>query len=300
MKYRAWVTSFIVLLLLAQAITPAQTAPLASYFPELTGWRQAQSPAFFYPETLYEHINGAAENFLSFDFQELAVLTYVNENKQTLNAEIYFHGTPENAFGIYSSEKPLAGSYLSIGSQGYIEDGVLNFFSDAYYIKLNSFDLGLEGKAIMSTLAEQIARAIGGRNALPSVLSAFPQNGKVEHSERYIRTNFMGHEFLHSAFMADYLVDGQRFQLFAIDAGSQPQALAMLEHYAALEKAGPGPENQAAKWKGNGLRPGALTINDPYAGMIQLFWQGKYICGSSNPKAADHIAALARNLSAQP
>ena len=38
--------------------------------------------------------------------------------KQSLTAEIYFHGTPENAFAIYASEKPLAGDYLTLGSEG--------------------------------------------------------------------------------------------------------------------------------------------------------------------------------------
>jgi len=289
MKHGAMAISAIVFMLLVQTTTASQVLPLVSFFPELEGWRKTGHPKLFQPETLYEHINGAAENFLSFDFRQLAVLTYINDQKQSLSAEIYFQATPENAFGIYSSEKPLKGSYFSIGSQGYAEEGVLNFISDAYYIKLNSFDLGPEGKAVMISLAEKITQVIGGQNALPKILTAFPDNGKLAHSERFIRTNFLGHEFLHAAYLADYLIDGQRFQLFIIQTGSEVQARAMLEKYAALDK--------EKTWAS--IQPGAWVIQDPYNGVMQLYWQGKFICGSSSQKAAGHIATLARNLAAQ-
>jgi hypothetical protein len=261
------------------AVQPASafgSSPLAALFPELHGWNKAGQVELFQPETLYEHINGAAENFLSFDFRQLAVLTYANDERQSVSAEIYLHGTAEDAFGIYSSEKPLAGNYLAIGGQGYAEEGLLNFVSDAYYVKLNGFDLGMQGQSVLTSLAEKIARAIGGRNALPEILSAFPAKGKIEHSERYIRANFLGHEFLCCAYTADYLADGQRFQLFIIQAGSQAKARAMLEKYASLDKT----KTETA------FRPGTLLINDPYLGPMTLDWRGAYIWGSNSQTAA--------------
>ena len=121
---------------------------------------------------------------------------YADRQKRALSAEIYFHSTPENAFGIYGSERPLAGDYLAIGGQGYYEEGVLNFFSGAYYVKLNGFDLGADGRAVLQVLAERIAAAIGGSSSLPVILAAFPIQGKVAHSERYIANNFLGNLFL--------------------------------------------------------------------------------------------------------
>jgi len=69
---------------------------------------------------------------------------------------------------------------------------------------------------------------------------------------------------------------GQDFQLFVIDAGSEAQARAVLEKYAALDKARPGQE----------FRPGSLTINDPYNGPQRLIWQGKFLCGSNSQAEA--------------
>ncbi|MCG2812839.1 MAG: hypothetical protein L6428_15510 [Candidatus Aminicenantes bacterium] len=254
----------------------APSRPLPSLFPELPGWQKQGKAETFLPETLYEHINGAAENFLGYDFEQLAVQNYENGQKQTMIAEIYFHGRLENAFGIYSSEKPLAGDYFPIGSQGYAEEGVLNFFCDAYYVKLNSFDLGRQGKAVLTALAENIAAAIGGKNVLPEMLAAFPAPGKIPHGERYILHNFLGHDFLHSAFTADYEQQGAKFQLFIIRAGSEENAAALLQKYAALDKKNPAPV----------VKPGLLTINDPYNGPIRLSWRGELIWGMVGPQAA--------------
>jgi hypothetical protein len=246
--------------------------PQTSLFPELAGWQKLGEAETFLPETLYKHINGAAENFLGYDFRELAVQNYGNEKKQTLSAEIYFHGSPENAFGIYGSEKPLAGDYFAVGSQGYAEEGVLNFFCDAYYVKLNSFDLGRQSKLVLTAMAEKIAAAIGGKNTLPEILAAFPAPGKIAHSERYILHNFLGHDFLHSAFTADYELQGRKYQLFIMQAGKEDEARTMLQKYAALDKKNPAPL----------IIPGPLTINDPYNGPVRLFWRGAYIWGSQN------------------
>jgi hypothetical protein len=288
MKHRALVVAALVLALARQALPAVSPRPLDSLFPGLPGWRQGEKVELFQPETLYEHIDGAADNFLNYGFEQLAVQTYNNEQKQSLSAEIYFHGTPENAFGIYSSEKPLAGTYLNIGAQGYAEEGVLNFVSDAYYVKLNGFGLGRDDRAVLSALAEKITLAIAGSNALPGILAAFPTAGKIANSERFLLNNFLGHEFLRSAYVADYRVDGHDFQLFIISAESETAARAMLEKYAALIKGKPAPD----------IQPGQLAIDDPYNGPIRMIWQGRFICGSggTTPAAAERTAAAAKNL----
>jgi hypothetical protein len=293
MRYGTLAIIGIVFLLSLSAGAAESPRPLVSFFPELDGWRKVEKAELFQPETLYERIDGAAENFLGYGFQQLAVQSYGNDQKQFMSAEIYFHGTLENAFGIYSSEKPLTGSYLPIGGQGYAEDGVLNFFSDAYYVKLNSFGLGPEGNIVLAALAEKIARAIGGENTLPKILAAFPRPGKHVDSERFILTNFLGHGFLRSAYVADYRCDKQNFQLFIISAGSESDARAIIERYAALDKDKPGTDTF--------VQSRALVINDPYNGPVRLIWQGKFICGSNSlaPAAAGHIAALALSLAKQ-
>ena len=42
-------------------------------FPEIPGWKQSGEIQTFTPKTLYEYINGAADLYLSYDFEELKV-----------------------------------------------------------------------------------------------------------------------------------------------------------------------------------------------------------------------------------
>jgi hypothetical protein len=247
----------------------AQPVSPALLFPELPGWQKQGAAETFLPETLYRHIDGAAENFLAYGFRQLAVQGYANSLKQSVSAEIYFHGAPENAFGIYSSEKPLAGDYLPVGSQGYSEEGVLNFISGACYVKLNGFDLGASGRVVLASLAEKIVSAIGGANSLPPMLAALPGPGRIPNSERYILSNFLGYEFLHSAYAADYELQGRKFQAFIMQAASADEARSMLQKYAALDK-----ENSAPM-----IRSGALAVRDPNNGLVQLSWRGAFVWG---------------------
>ncbi|HEX7501833.1 MAG TPA: DUF6599 family protein [Acidobacteriota bacterium] len=276
---------------LAVALPVAASAPaanLAALFPELDGWTRDGVVEAFQPENLYEHIDGAAENFLAYGFQRLAVQNYADKQRRALSAEIYYHGSPENAFGIYGSEKPLAGDYLQIGAQGYYEEGVLNFISDAYYVKLNGFDLGAGGREILLGLARRIAAAIGGANLLPETLNAFPAPGRIANSERFIAPHFLGLDFLGAAFSADYERRGEKFKLFIMNVAGEEQARAMLRRYAALDKSAAAAD----------VRPGIMTIQDPYNGSVRLEWRGSRIWGAIGGAAAadETLAAVARNL----
>jgi hypothetical protein len=286
--YVLFIGSFMVLVFFGAAALSGQAHDLAQLFPDIAGWEKKGAVEIFSPENLYEYIDGAAENFLNYDFKQLAVQNYAKAQGQALSAEIYFHGTAENAFGIYSSEKPTAGNYFDLGSQGYAETGILNFICSAYYVKISGFKLGLEGQNIMTNLGRALAGKIDAKAALPKILQAFPGAGKKANSERFILNNFLGHDFLHSAYTADYRVGGQNFQLFMINAGNETKARAMLEKYAALDKEKPGQK----------IQPGIMNINDPYNGPLHILWQGKFICGSGSqtPAAAEFIAELARNL----
>ena len=269
---------------LATATTPLPD--LAVLFPTLEGWSRDGATELFQPDNLYEHINGAAENFLACGFELLAVQNYVNPERQAVTAEIYFHGSPENAFAIYGSEKPLAGDYLALGSEGYAEEGVLNFISGAYYVKLNGFDLGAKGAEVLRSLAERIAASINGGSTLPAALAAFPAANKVARSERYFTGNFLGHEFLSAAFSADYETKGKRCKLFIIKTASAADTRALLRRWLALDKGRVAADVDAPAT--------SLVINDPYNGPVSVAWHEQHIWGGVGQ--GEEMEALIREL----
>jgi hypothetical protein len=94
-------------------------------FPEITGWKQSGEIQTFIPKTLYEYINGAADLYLTYDFQELKVAEYQNEKKASVTIDVYRHITPIHAFGIYSQERLPNANFINVGAQGYVEEEIL-------------------------------------------------------------------------------------------------------------------------------------------------------------------------------
>lgn len=186
-------------------------------FPKIEGWQQKGDVASYSPDTLYEYINGAADVFLSYDFVQCLTATLENSEKHSITIDIYRHADDKNGFGIYSQEKPSSGPFLQIGTQGYYEKGVLNFYKGSHYVKISGFDVGDNEYDLFKSIGEKIAARIPGQGFLPAVLTCFPASGKKENTERFISQNFLGHRFLGSAYIADYKLGDRDVQLFIIE-----------------------------------------------------------------------------------
>lgn len=240
-------------------------------FPEITRWKQSEEIQTFSPKTLFEYINGAADLYLSYEFQELKVAEYLDEKKASVIVEVYRHKTPTHAFGIYSQERLSNANFLDIGAQGYSEKDILNFVAGDYYVKMNSFKTGPEDQEILLNFAKKVAENLGEKGTLPSILSSFPEEGKKKDSEKFINKNFLGYAFLHSAFTADYELSGKKFKLFVIEGADRGECKDMIQKY--LQQTGSPEKN---------ITEGRYTIADPYHGEIDLHWKGKNIWGILN------------------
>jgi hypothetical protein len=240
-------------------------------FPEVVGWRQSGQVQTFSPETLFEYINGGADLYLTYDFQELKVAEYTTEKKASVTIEVYHHKTPTLAFGIYSQERLPDARFLDIGAQGYIEPNVLNFLTGSHYVKISSFKTGADDREILMTFAQKVSEALGPNESLPSILSSFPEEGKKKNSEKFIAIKFLGYAFLHSAFIADYEVPGAKVKLFVIEAADGAECKNMIQKY--MERAGKTEKN---------VIEGRYLIPDPHHGEVDLYWKGRNIWGIVN------------------
>jgi len=97
MRYKIC-TLFLSLLLSLPALTQEFTLPA------LEGFKKVTSYPVFVPENLWDFINGAADNYLSYAFQDLHVAEY-KKGKNVIKLEVYRHRDKVNTFGIYFSER---------------------------------------------------------------------------------------------------------------------------------------------------------------------------------------------------
>ena len=237
-------------------------------FPEMKGWKQSGEIQTFLPRTLYEYIDGAADLYLAYDFQELKTAEFLNEKKASVIIDIYRHKTSTDAFGIYSAERPSDANFVDIGAQGYIEKDILNFLTGNYYVKMNSFKIGPEDQEGLITFARRVVESLGEKGSLPGILSSFPEEGKKKDSEKFIAKKFLGYPFLYSAFTADYELSGKKFKLFVIEGADRNECKDMIQKY--LQQVGR-PEKD--------LKEDRYTIADPHHGEIEVYWKGRHIWG---------------------
>ena len=274
----------IIILLIALVcaqLTVAQTpAEIKAKLPQIAGWTiDDETVEVFNPNNLYDRINGAAPGFILLGFNELTALEYVKDvNGDDLppyiSIQVYRHATHEDAFGIYASERPSESNFLTIGAEGYQEGSMLNFFVDNLYVKIESPLTDDDVVKTVRQIAQEFGSNINPQPVFPAQLQMFPAENKIEHSELYISTGFLGHEFLSNAFTVNYELSGKKYQLFIIDAGSVEQANATLTRYLQFTR------------QDLSLSEGRLTINDRYNGDLECLWKGQYILGIVNDNNA--------------
>jgi hypothetical protein len=253
--------------------------------PRIDGWKLESQPAKYTPETLFDYIDGGAEAFLQFDFQELVAATYVNAKKVEVTADLYRHATPTRAFGIYSQERRPGASKMPGALEGVASEGHLEFVAGAYYVKLALPSGG--DSAVLSMFAEKIAAKLPGARGLPPVLACFPEKGRKPRSERLTARDFLGRAFLHDAAAVPYQVDGARFRLFAVEGKDAADVRNMVEAWRALGKlprAEVGPR-------------GSLVVKDPHNGEVTIAWGDRWLWGAvDGPAPQALLDELGRNL----
>jgi hypothetical protein len=236
-------------------------------FPPISGWTIVPDTVVYTPANLYDLIDGAADLFLSYGFVDLHLAEYTGGDSISVRAEVYRHSSATNAFGIYSQERNTDYAFIEMGTEGYIEDGVLNFLAGVHYVKLSTTARGEAGRRSMRSVAKSLESVLAPDRSWPGALGVFPKKGKIAHSELYTAENFLGYRFLRGAFTAAY-AGKEPFTLFVITAETEAEARQMLSEYARAVNAPPGTSGDALR-----------GFVDPHSGTIAMKQHGPYLFG---------------------
>jgi hypothetical protein len=250
-------------LLIAQ--TPEQ---LKSWLVDVPGWTLSGETEVFDPDNLFDRINGAAPLFIENNFVEMTSLEY-KKGDDYITIQVYRHATPEDAFGMYASERSDELAHFDIGGEAQGDAKDLFFFAGRIYVKMwsNSSD---DVKKILHTIGKELSDKIDAKASYPAVTKAFPEKGKRAWSESYITKGYIGHEFLKSVYSAKYEYEGQSFQLFVVDGKTKDDIRKVLDSYAGFT-------GQPAV-----ADEGDIVIADRYNGDIPVVWKGQYLVGAYN------------------
>jgi hypothetical protein len=192
---------------------------------ELPGWSLVTEPEHYEADNLWEYINGQADFFIDYGFVRVDAAEYRNDQESSsVVLEVYRMGRPQEAFGIFAAERTRDDRPLEIGAEAYLGANVLGFWQGEQYVKITSFDEGSAIEQLLIGLAEEISSRIPGQERELETLLLFPEEGRVEASERFIPKNFLGQPYLTDAYRTDSTYHGEEVQLFIVDTGSPEEA----------------------------------------------------------------------------
>ncbi|MBU4446628.1 hypothetical protein KJ656_16360 [bacterium] len=200
-------------------------------YPKIGQWKPSKDLQVYLEDNLFDHINGASELYLSYEFQQLDVVYYKNREKQEITVEIYTHTSPLFAYGIYSQERSPDANYLNIGAESYIDGSNLFILTGKHYLKIYSYDLGDDAKAVLTEFARSIVELLNSDNSLPPLLSAFPEQNLWPKSIQFIVKNLLGYSFFSKGYQAFYDFNEEQCRLFIIKSGSIKESNDLFEKY---------------------------------------------------------------------
>ncbi len=251
-------------------VPPALTAQDKDPFPLIPGWMLTVDSAVYTPDNLWNIIDGAADAYLLYGFVDLHIGEYLGPDSVDVRAELYSHSSAANAFGIYSQERKPEYRFIDVATEGYVEDGVLNFLCGRYYVKLTSHTMGAKGLTALRTAAETFVPFLHQEKGFPPQLALLPHQGKIPRSESYIADSYLGYSFFRGAFVAQY-DSGGTTQLFVMECESPVAARAVMEQY--MKTVG----NRSSE-----VQDGPYMLSDPNIGTIGILLKGRHLCGVVN------------------
>lgn len=247
-------------------------------FPDIENWNKTEEPKVYNTETLWEYINGAADYYLNYGFEKLEVVEYSLSEDEYIKAEVYFQGSELNAFGIYAYERPSKGEFLPIATQGYIQYSALNFYGGIYYVKVHSNQSDDNTIKAIHEIAEKIASTNIKENEKPMVFGLFPEKNKIENSEKYYPSNYLGYDFFSNAMEVAYKNDDDKFKLFLISGKDKETIEGMLKEYFEFVKV-----------KNEIIENEVFEINDMFNDLVILTFRDNMLYGvfdTDNKKTA--------------
>jgi hypothetical protein len=238
-------------------------------FPDIEGFEKTLREDVYDATNLYDLINGGSDAYIELNFMDLHLCEY-KKGDATITVEAYNHGNLANAFGIYASERSTDYHFVDIGTEGYHEDGALNFFQGPYYIKINGYSPGgSDVNPLMPIVGKAVSASIQGEKKFPEWLSCFPEENKIPYTDAYVNNSFMGYGYLNNVFLNKYNIEGKEITLFAIVTESSDQAQNIMDAYLKNLNSG-----------FNLLEGGMVHVEDQYAGTLYFQPKGRVLLGT--------------------
>ena len=249
------------------------------------GWIKTQSSETYDRQNIFDYLDGGAEIYLAYDFQQLAVQKYSpvlqdSLQKKSITVEIWQMNSSADAYGVFSLDRE--GENGSIGQNGVYGDGYLRFWKNVYFVKI--LQVGDISKETVYRLGRGIVKKIGKEGRLPRLVQKTPSDSLVTNSICFFHQKIILNDQYHisgedklnlsaktDCILADYRICEDHLKLMLIKYPDSTQVKAIENYFMNPRSAiGTLPENEMSGSKER--QPSGLDLSGNY---LILVFEGK-------------------------
>lgn len=150
-------------------------------------WKADGPPQEFKGEDLYLYIDGGAEIYREYGFEEVLTQEYKDGGGTRLSLEIFQMTGPESAYGMYTFKRSPRGTPLEIGAEGRLEDYYLNFWKGNFLVTITGQDESPATSRGLLALARAVAGKIQGPTDPARLVAELPLPGLIDAGVRYFK-----------------------------------------------------------------------------------------------------------------
>jgi hypothetical protein len=155
--------------------------PDADAFP---GWTTGGEIEAFEQENIYDLVNGQADAFFAYGFEQVMVQDYENADGIVLSIEIWQLATSPDAYGLFTTT--ISGEPVVIGNEGDADPGRrLIFWQDRFYVQIRARQEVPD--ADLWSFAAAVSAALPSGGQRPTLIDRLPAEGLVERSAIFFR-----------------------------------------------------------------------------------------------------------------
>jgi hypothetical protein len=241
-------TGLIWLATLLLTATCGRPGPSQDLFPgrdAIPGWTPVDGVHLFGSDNLYELVDGQADSFFAYGFEQVQVQAYENATGGLLRVEVWQMDTASNAYGLYTMLR--SGEPVAIGNSGDADPGRrVDFWQDRTFVRVFSF--APEDADMLKSFAARVSSALPSGGQPPSLIEVLPKEGLVKGSEVFFHREtsiqdylWLGGQNLLSldaetdGVLARYLIRDTAVWLLLVEYPDDTAAAAALDILAASE-----------------------------------------------------------------
>jgi hypothetical protein len=148
---------------------------------DLPGWTPVEEAQTYNQENLFDLVNGQAEAYFAYGFEQVATRRYENVDGVELDVQVWQLAQPADAYGLFTASR--GGTPTAVGDGGDADPGRrIVFWQDRYYVQV--FARRQVPDAELQQVAQTIAAALPAAPSgeTPNLVRRLPADGLLQDS----------------------------------------------------------------------------------------------------------------------